>query len=121
MIIFQYMAFTAIVYNGWRARTDLLKTSAELDNMNLDFENLRGMMMETEVELNRANADFATLKSKLNKVNPVFNMNGKGIQSSEERKLISEKIMTRHDAQAERIGSMQKYIQAADKNALEEK
>jgi hypothetical protein len=119
-LAFQYLAFAAMMYNVWTTSGDLAKTTSELANVNLDYENLRETLDETEIELRNAHHDFTRLQMNVNHAQPMAAL-GNGVTSSEERKAVADTILGRHDAQADRMVLLQKGIQEMHRLELLEK
>lgn len=120
LMIFQYVAFTAMLINLWSTNTHLSKTMDDLSVVNSDYDALHAALSETERELQRAHDDFTRLQMKLNHVQPMATL-GSGVKNGEERKAVADTIMGRHDAQADRMSVLQRGIQAMHRAELEEK
>ena len=108
MWIIQYVIFAFIALNAWRTNDKLTKTGLELSQVNMDYNFLEATLADTENELKSAYEDFNKLKSAFSSAQPKLDL---GVQMKEGRKAVSDTLLGRHDAQAQRIVDLQKKIQ----------
>ncbi len=116
-IVFQYVLFGTLVYVGWNTKKTLESVTDQLNDSRLGYQSLSEILRDTERELDKAHNDFDKLKVKLTSVNPLIVFK-EGVESSSDRQKISETLISRHEAQANRIAAMQESIQESHKRNL---
>ncbi len=115
--VLQYVVFGYVVMRTWRANTLLAKTNDELSVMNDEYQSLQELLKDTETELRHAHDDFLKLQVRVNTITPHVDIK-KGVKNSDDRKVLTDTILDRHDAQAERIKALQQTIQDTQKADL---
>lgn len=118
--IIQYAVFFYVLLRTRRASINLRKTNDDLSVMNKDYEVLQEMLEETEFELKQAHDDFLKLQVRVNTMTPHTEIH-RGIKNSNDRKVLTDTIVDRHNAQAKRIDNMQKAIQEIHRRDLIQK
>jgi len=116
-ILSQYLIFGGLVYSGWNLKGQLKSVETQLESSKADYDSLRSVLRNTEDQLDKAHGDFSTLKKKLLSINPFLKFED-GVEESDERKKISDTLISRHDTQTQRIDAMQKSIQQTHKREL---
>jgi len=121
--IIQYLAFGATCYYAYTTHFELEKANESLVTLNEDFDIIQEELWETTEHLDHANSEFTKLKTKMNSLNRRKNMQlGEDeVQGHDDRTAVTETLVQRHDAQADRISNLQKSIQDIHRAELEEK
>ena len=114
LTVLQYLVFFFVVINSWRTKGSLKATTSALTDLNIDHEHLGTMVLGTEKELSRAHQDFEALKQSFD-TQKVIEL---GVQDKEGRKMVSDNVLGSHEAQTERIVTLQKHIQKLHEEEL---
>lgn len=113
------ISVTFLGYLSYKRSIDLQSTQKAFNLLQKDFELLEQLIHSTELELESAHQDFHALQMNV--------LAGEGPKAKsqysefteEERALISQGVVDKHDAQADRIGDLQHNIQIIHQTELE--